>query len=129
MIQLHPFEYVYFNKLAKRPLHTQYEMDYWGVSYKQAFEALAKVDTDTTIMHVNCANHPGVANYYFLPEKIRNRMKLRFGMEVAHYYLSNYRFPYEWNRFINKTFPFDRPVVIIKANHTPISGVYRVNGR
>lgn len=129
MIRLHPFEYVYFNKLAKRPLHTQYEMDYWGMSYKQAFEALVKIDSDTTIMHVNCANHPGIANYYFLPEKIRKRMKLRFGMEVAHYYLSNYRFPYEWDRFMNKSFPFDRPVVIIKANNSPITGVYRVNNR
>ncbi len=129
MIDLHPFEYVYFNPLAKRPLHTQYEMDYWGMSYKQAFEALVKVDTDTTLMQINCANHPGIANYYFLPKEIRSRMKLRFGMEVAHYYLSNYRFPYEWDRFMAKSFPFDRPVLIIKVGDSPINGVYRVKNR
>lgn len=130
MIKLHPFEYVYFNPLAQRPLHTQYEMDYWGVSYKQAFEALVEKDQDTTsLIQVNCANHPGIANYYFMPKKIRDRMKLRFGMEVSNYYLTNYRFPWEWNRMMNQTYPFDRPYLLIEANGSPINGVYRVIDR
>ena len=126
MIKIHPFEYVYFNALAQRPLQTHYEMDYWGVSYKQAFEALVAKDRDTSLIHVNCANHPGVANYYFLPEKVRSRMRLRFGMEVAHYYLTNYRFPYELNRFLDNSYPFNRPFLEVRVYGEPINGAFRV---
>jgi hypothetical protein len=42
MIRLHPYEYVYFNPTAGgvRGAHGRYMLDYWGLAFKQAADAL-----------------------------------------------------------------------------------------
>ncbi len=42
MARLHPYEYVHFNRLAggARAADSRYMLDYWGLSFKQAGEAL-----------------------------------------------------------------------------------------
>ena len=42
MVRLHPYEYVYFNALAGgvRGAQSRYMLDYWGLAFKQAAEAL-----------------------------------------------------------------------------------------
>ncbi len=42
MVRLHPYEYVYFNALAGgvRGAQGRYMLDYWGLAFKQAAEAL-----------------------------------------------------------------------------------------
>jgi len=42
MARLHPYEYVYFNTLAGnvRGAHGNYMLDYWGLAFKQAADAL-----------------------------------------------------------------------------------------
>ena len=47
IIQSHPYEYVYYNLLAGRNLQNarvRYIMDYWGLSYRQAFEKILAAD-------------------------------------------------------------------------------------
>jgi hypothetical protein len=43
MVRLHPYEYTYFNRLAGGVAGAQgrYMLDYWGLSLKQASQALA----------------------------------------------------------------------------------------
>jgi len=42
MARLHPYEYVYFNRIAGGvgAAQSRYMLDYWGLSFKQAAEAL-----------------------------------------------------------------------------------------
>jgi hypothetical protein len=42
MVRLHPYEYTYFNLMAggERGARKDYMIDYWGLSFKQASEAL-----------------------------------------------------------------------------------------
>jgi hypothetical protein len=44
MILLHPYEYTYFNRIAGgvRAARGNYMLDYWGLSFKQASQALAQ---------------------------------------------------------------------------------------
>jgi hypothetical protein len=44
MVRLHPFEYTYFNHLygGVRAARANYMLDYWGLSFKQASQALAQ---------------------------------------------------------------------------------------
>jgi hypothetical protein len=44
MVRLHPYEYVYFNSLAGgvRAAQHRYMLDYWGLAFKQAGEALRR---------------------------------------------------------------------------------------
>jgi hypothetical protein len=43
MVRLHPYEYTFFNRLAGgvAGAHGRYMLDYWGLSFKQASQALA----------------------------------------------------------------------------------------
>ena len=44
MVRLHPYEYTYFNQMAGgvSAARSRYMLDYWGLSFKQASEALAQ---------------------------------------------------------------------------------------
>ena len=44
MVRLHPYEYTYFNRIAGgvRAARANYMLDYWGLSFKQASQALAQ---------------------------------------------------------------------------------------
>lgn len=47
ILQSHPYEFVYYNLLAGRSLanaRTRYIMDYWGLSYREAFEKILAAD-------------------------------------------------------------------------------------
>jgi Dolichyl-phosphate-mannose-protein mannosyltransferase len=49
MVKLHPYEYTYFNRIegGVRGADGRYMLDYWGLSFKQASEALrAKLDAE-----------------------------------------------------------------------------------
>ena len=45
MIELHPYQYAYFNRLVGgvRAAESRYMLDYWGLSFKQATDELLGV--------------------------------------------------------------------------------------
>ena len=65
---------MYFNQLAGDPatLRYRFEMDYWGLSYKQAIDALLEMDTSDDIK-INVENSPGRSylRYMLTPEQAR----------------------------------------------------------
>ena len=44
MIKHHPFQNVYFNMLAGKEIEKKFEMDYWGLSNKQALDYILKME-------------------------------------------------------------------------------------
>lgn len=83
-------EYFFFSKPGY--LKKQYEMDYWGVSYKQALEYILKND-NSSIIPISVDNFPGQLNLEILPKDQRYRFKLT-NIESSKYFISNYRFQY-----------------------------------
>jgi hypothetical protein len=53
-VQLHPYEYIYYNKLVGGPqgAFRRFEMDYWATSYKQATEYLNRVAPEKSLVSV-----------------------------------------------------------------------------
>ena len=49
MIKDHPHQNVYFNFLSGKNIETKFELDYWGLSNKQALEYILKNDSKTFI--------------------------------------------------------------------------------
>jgi len=49
MIKDHPHQNVYFNFLAGKNVQTKFELDYWGLSNKQALEYILKNDNKNEI--------------------------------------------------------------------------------
>jgi len=125
MVRYHPFQHVYFNFLAGTSREVRFDQDYWGLAYKQAFEALLEQDTGEVITFY-CQNYPGTANHAFLPKGKEARFKQVWEEKGAEYYLTNFRERREMNLFRKKEFPFIEPVLFVRAGKTPIIGVYRV---
>jgi hypothetical protein len=92
IITMHPYEYVYFNHTANtlfKPIDQKFEMDYWGVSYKQGLEYLLKQDTGK--IKVCFGNKPGSLNYLCLKPEQRGRFEMIRDHDSTKYYITNYR--------------------------------------
>jgi hypothetical protein len=90
---MHPFEYVYFNHSANtifKPMDQNFEMDYWGVSYKQGWEYLLSHRQGSEKIKVAFQNYPGGANYNFLTRAQREQFTVT-DTGSATYLLANYR--------------------------------------
>lgn len=90
MIKEHPYQNIYFNELVRPPYETKFELDYWGLSYKQAYEYIAKNDKRPNIK-VFAENLPGETNIFMLEKSDRDRFEYTNDKSQADYYLTNYR--------------------------------------
>jgi hypothetical protein len=94
VIRYHPFEYVYFNSIARKlfaPLEDQFEMDYWGLSYRQGFEYIVAQEQESGAKVIP-ENLPGYINSMILPISERERL-IFMGeyLEKGIYFLANHR--------------------------------------
>lgn len=108
MIHNFPYQQVYFNKLVDHNppeyLRKNFEMDYFGVSYRQSLEYILKHDKSDTI-NIAIENYPGYGNNMILPEEERKRLNY-VELKDAKYFVTNYRLhpqdyvdlaPYKWH--------------------------------
>ena len=93
MIRSYPLQGIYFNELffASPPeyLRKNFEMDYWGVSYKQSLEHILKFDSSSSI-NVSVENYPGMINVQMLPRNERERINI-VPKDSSTYFITNYR--------------------------------------
>jgi 4-amino-4-deoxy-L-arabinose transferase-like glycosyltransferase len=76
MVRNNPHENLYFNRLAGRDMASigrNFELDYWGLSYKQGLEYVLKVDP-AEIINLAVDNRPGEYNTFILPREDRRRL-------------------------------------------------------
>lgn len=96
MIKNHPFQQVYFNNFVshdKESLRKNYEMDYWGLSYKQGLEYILAHDNADTIklMRDHSLEAIMVNNISMLPLAQRNRCII-VDEPQAKYFMTNFRY-------------------------------------
>jgi hypothetical protein len=99
LFQHHPFENVYFNSLAgdSRSLRSRFDLDYWGLSYKQAVDYILANDPRDYI-EVSAVGPASLYVEYVLPAEQASRIRFS-GIDRADYFMTNYRwhpadFPY-----------------------------------
>lgn len=107
MVRNFPLQGVYFSEIfsftSPEYLRKNYEMDYWGVSYKQSLEYILKVDPSDSI-NLSVENHPGVASIAMLPAKERKRINI-VSRDSASYFITNYRWhPLDYNEYADFKF-------------------------
>ncbi len=102
MIKNHPHQQVYFTSIFRNNFETAkqlFELDYWGLSYRQALEYVTTTDPSDEIKIV-VANNPGNSNALILPKVDRDRIQFLSIDELnkADYFISNYRWhPNDYN--------------------------------
>ncbi len=93
MVKNHPFQEVYFNELTSHEdqyLRENYELDYWGASFKQGLEFLAKKQPTDTIRLACNYDDPVRHNTKILPIKDRERFVFT-DFQHADYFITNFR--------------------------------------
>lgn len=119
----HPYQGVYFNRLAGTgdEIRHRFEMDYWGVSYREGLEYILRTDPRERIT-VLAANVPGEWNSLILSDADRGRIHYVYRARDADYFITNYR----WHR---EDYDFEPPVYAISAGGARIFGVYDFRAR
>ena len=92
MYVAHPFQNTYFNILAGQDWIKNFEVDYWGLSNRQALEYLASVNAGDQIYVASETVPPLDLALKSLPEHDRNRIIVVNGIDKAQYVINNYRF-------------------------------------
>jgi len=121
MLQYHPYQNLYFNILAGRNMQEikkNFELDYWGLSYRKALEYILKNDSSNTIK-VFVANYPGKYNSYILTNDEQKRLLYVDRPEDAGYFLSNYR----WHK---QDYPYKEEYYSIKIEGVKIMVIYKL---
>jgi hypothetical protein len=97
MIRHHPFQNVYFNSLVggTHGASGKFELDYWGLSYRQGLEHLVATDRSPRIT-VFSAHPPGRYNADILKPADRKRIVYVPDPAEARYQITNFR--WEANR-------------------------------
>lgn len=90
MIKYHPFQNVYFNFLTGHSAGQYFELDYWGLSFRQALEYIVKNDKRSVIKLSANVPPPLIHNAIFLEKSDVNRLRL-VKINDSDYFLTNYR--------------------------------------
>lgn len=121
MIDSHPFQQVFFNRIAGRDLKeisTQFELDYWGLSYRKGLEYLLNHDSHSIIV-VYDTNLPIRTNAMILPTEQRKRLRFDKNLKNCKYFITNFR--------NNSPPPNSIGIFFVEIDGGKLLGVYRIN--
>jgi hypothetical protein len=91
MIRLHPYQNVYFNVLAGSRPDQLFDMDYWGVSYRQLLQDLSQQSDIQRPIKVWGKEFSAKINLKMLPVEQRGQFVFVDSLEQADYYLTIFR--------------------------------------
>ena len=121
MVKNHPFHEGYFNNfVSHKPdyLHNNYEMVYWGESFKQGLDHLLSSDQSKTIK-INCYYKVELDNnILLLPEDDRKRIQYA-EIEDADYFITDF-----WGD--NQNYQFSKTEYSISLFNSLILCVYKI---
>jgi len=119
MIRHHPNANVYFNSLVGGPAGAEgrFDMDYWGLSYRQGLEYIARHDPGEAIQ-VHAATAAGRFNAGILKPADRRRIAFVDDIDAAGYYITAFR----WDR---RRLPPEREAYRVSVEGARIMAVYR----
>ncbi|MFT7121859.1 MAG: hypothetical protein ACJAZ9_002047 [Neolewinella sp.] len=126
MVRYHPHQYVYFNAAIQGdPLNVRFDMDYWGVGFRDAFLQLADQIPEGEVRSVKCDSAwPCKDNYKSLPAEAKAKLRLEGAWHKADYLATNFLWdntPYDAR---DKKDHFAYPVVEIRPAGDLTVGIY-----
>lgn len=94
MVRLHPYQQLFFNRLAGQDLgyiQTQFDLDYWGLSYREGLAYILKTDPSAEIP-LTVDTTPGENNALLFSETDQKRLVFLEDPAQARYFIGNYRY-------------------------------------
>ncbi len=117
----HPYEYIYFNRLAGANLaavKNLYDMDYWGLSAKPALDFILRTDPGSNIV-IKGDWDPALINSSLLPPDQAKRIEFTNDFDAARYFITNYR-----NH--PQDYPYPNEVFNVTVDGAKLVSVYRL---
>jgi hypothetical protein len=124
MIQLHPYQSVYFNRVIAGGLASasqRFESDYWGNSYREGAQWVIqnyRPDTSGRIRVANCSNY-FQTGYFFEGPDVRRRFVNVERYQDPHVFLTTTR----WNCHEN---PWGRLLHVVQRQGVPLLYIFEV---
>ncbi len=119
IIKNHPHQNVFFSIYKDDSVRQKFELDYWGLSYKQGLEFVLQ-DTDKPVIKVMISTLPGVTNQFIIPKEERKRLQYVQTVAEADYFLTDYR----WHP---TDYPLKEEALKIKVDDIKIFSVFRLD--
>jgi hypothetical protein len=124
MIRMHPHQHVFFNYLIHRDAIVEdFDMDYWGVGYRDALVQLAATIPEGESRTVKCQNWPCQDNVYALPPGAREKIVLSHTWD-ADYVVTNFLYPEEKQQLADREIHYATPAVEIAPRGDVSIGIY-----
>ena len=116
MVRSHPHQLVYFNAFVGGPERAQasYQIGYWGIEYKEAFDVLLKnLEVNTEEHGIFTSHHPNtlipvIFNLRLFSQPVRDRFRFVNEQHKARFFFSNhcanipkYDFEELWSRRVD----------------------------
>jgi Dolichyl-phosphate-mannose-protein mannosyltransferase len=86
LYRMHPYGNVYFNVFAGSNPGTKYELDYWGLAYREGLEQIVARDASPEIL-LKVESYPGKVNHSMLNPNDQTRVRYVDDVDSADYYL------------------------------------------
>ncbi len=117
MVRNHPLQYVYYS-IPSRFVEHNFELDYWGLSYRQGFEWILENDTDP-IIPVFVTSSPGWENPNILTSEQRRRITM-WKKYTPKYVMDNF----DWMEY-KHVLPDSEKVHSITVSGMEVLNIYR----
>jgi hypothetical protein len=118
MVRYHPFQNVYFNNLAGNNVGEIFELDYWGLSFRQGLEYIVKNDKRPVIGVKANVTAPMINNTILLDKQDMKRLR-HADIDRASYFLTNYR----WHP---QPYPLANEVFTVAVDNVKIMSVFKL---
>lgn len=115
----HPYQHIYFSIYHDDRARQNFELDYWGLSYKAGLMYITSTN-DRPEIKLFIANSPGYLNSFILPPEHRNRLKYVDSLSEADYFLTEYR----WHP---QDFSLKNEVYQVKVDEIKILSVFKLD--
>lgn len=128
MVRYHPHQYVYFNAaIHGDPLNLRFDMDYWGVGFRDAFLQLADQIPEGEVRSIKCDSAwPCKDNYKALPPAAKAKLRLEGAWHKADYLATNFIWDNTRYDVRDRKEHFARPAVEICPAGDLTIGIYRL---
>ena len=125
--ELHPYQNIYFNNFAVQPIKKNYELDYWGLSFREGFEYVLKNDKEAKILtYVN--RFSGKETWFGLTNEQKERLIIEDNLDKAKYFVYSFRATLdEKEYFREKGIDYDQEVFRVERNGLILLRVFKLN--
>ena len=125
MYKNHPYQNIYFNFLAGKDPNVNFELDYWGLSNREALNYLIKNETGELNVYILSIS-PYQKSLSMIDASDRNRVKFVKSIDDANFLLTNHYYqrknPVKYKKYLDNKYKL---VKEIKVDNIVINSIYK----